>query len=223
MMSQPPTAAILDLKEVTAAELPAAVKDYAPDATGGLFISRKYLKTGRGDEILEGITAGAIDEMSYAYSAIKYDFETLNAGQLNELRIRNLREVRLWDTSDVLWGCNPATLADARAALEAGKNLPFEARMKAVLTGLQDLHTQLKEGRRNSEGDAALIKQIHALAVQLEPACCDGSEQGKGQAGDQQGKGQSRAATEPTVVQVDALTLAGHAVALAEIESLLNC
>jgi HK97 family phage prohead protease len=219
--SSPPTATVLALKEVTAAELPDSVKDYAPDATGGLFVSREYLKTTRGDEILEGIVKKAIDEMSYGYSPVKYDFETINPDTINELRIRNLREVKLWDTSDVLWGMNPATLADVNAALAAGKSAD------ALFKGLQDFLTHVKEGkagRRNSEADAALMKQMHALLIELEPTACvpDETDQaGKGQAGTQ---GEQGVAAAHVSAEADALLMAKHRVGLAEIEQLLiNC
>jgi HK97 family phage prohead protease len=212
--SNPPTAAILDIKEVSKDELPKEIFDYAPDAAGGLFVSRKYLKTPRGDEILEGIVNKAITEMSYGYSAIKYDFETINPDTLNELRIRNLREVRLWDTSDVLWGMNPATLADVNGALEAGKS------MDALFNGLKSFITDLKEGRRNSDSDRRRMTDIHALLVELEPAVCAVEEQAGKQAGTQ---GEQGVAVTQSA-EADALLLAKYRVAIAENENLLiNC
>lgn len=120
----PPTASINYVREIKARELPPAVLSYAPDATGGVEISRTYLDTPRGNEILTAITAGAIDEMSYAYVPIAYDYE-----ELDGKTIRNLRKVQIYDYSDVTWGMNPATvgsksdwkirpLADHASALE---------------------------------------------------------------------------------------------------------
>lgn len=213
--SNPPTAAILDLKEVGRDDLPKDIFDYAPEATGGLFVRRRYLKTQRGDEILEGIINEAITEMSYGYSAIKYDFETINANTINELRIRNLREVKLYDTSDVLWGMNYATVAAGGKALDE-KDLPLEA----LLAAFKTLQSDVKEGRRNSDKDAKAMKDIHDLLLSIEPSVCgEPGEKTAGTDGDQQ----SRAAA-TDVPDADALTLAKHAMALAEIESLLsNC
>ena len=84
-------------------ELPAEVLAKAPDATGGAEVTREYLTTERGDEILSGIVAGAINEMSYGYDAIKYSFENTPEGK----QVRNLQEVRLWDISDVTFGHEP--------------------------------------------------------------------------------------------------------------------
>ncbi|MCP9494072.1 MAG: hypothetical protein MSG64_06395 [Pyrinomonadaceae bacterium MAG19_C2-C3] len=211
--SNPPTAAILDLKEVTAADLPKEIFDYAPEATGGLYVKRQYLKTQRGDEILEGIVSSAISEMSYGYAAIKYDFETLNADTVNELRVRNLREVKLYDTSDVLWGMNYATVAASGKALDE-KDLPLEA----LLVAFKNLLTaEGKEGRRNSDKDIKAMQDIHQLLLEIEPAVCGVTDNGKQATTEAE---TSRAANEPTVV--DALTLAKHRVLLSEMETLLN-
>lgn len=107
-MAQPPIAAVKELKEIGRDELPEEIAKKWPEATGGLMVVRKYLDTPRGNEILEGIKGGAIGEMSFAYDALKYDFD-----EDKETRtvVRNLREVRLYETSDVLWGANPATVA----------------------------------------------------------------------------------------------------------------
>lgn len=106
-MSQPPIATVKELREVGRDELPDSVTKAWPDATGGLLVVRKYLDTPRGNEILRGIEAGAISEMSFAYDPLKYDFEPDKDG----MQIRNLRELRLWETSDVVWGMNAATVA----------------------------------------------------------------------------------------------------------------
>ena len=112
----PPTAMIKELKEVDAEELPDQVRAQYPEATGGLLVVREYLRTPRGDEILEGIKSGAINEMSFGYDAVKFDFEEAK-GDDRGVMVRNLREVRLWDTSDVNWGMNGATVAAKLAPL----------------------------------------------------------------------------------------------------------
>lgn len=104
----PPTAAIKELKEVRRQDLPEQLQDKYPEAKGGLLVVRKYLETNRGEEILQGLKEGAINEMSFGYDPIKFDFEELKD---EGIMVRNLREVRLWDTSDVTWGMNALTEA----------------------------------------------------------------------------------------------------------------
>lgn len=111
--SQPPTAAVRDIQEVGKADLPDDLKRKYPEATGGLMLVREYLNTPRADEILAGIQAGAINEMSFGYDPVKYDFEP--ADGKSDWQVRNLRELRLWDTSDVNWGMNEATVASKSA------------------------------------------------------------------------------------------------------------
>lgn len=103
---QVPTATIKDIQEVGKGELPKEVIQEFPEATGGLFVVREYLETPRGNEILTAIKAGAVNEMSFGYDVVKFDF-----GTLEDRSIRNLKEVMLYDTSDVTWGMNAATVA----------------------------------------------------------------------------------------------------------------
>lgn len=104
--SQPPLAVIRSLREIPAVELPEEVRAAYPEATGGLEVVREYLPTQRGDEVLAGLKSGAITEMSFGYDAVKFDLQSVEGKT-----VRNLREVRLWDVSDVNWGMNPATVA----------------------------------------------------------------------------------------------------------------
>ncbi|MGW8177385.1 MAG: HK97 family phage prohead protease [bacterium] len=129
-MTQPPIASITELREVGRGELPKDMKDKWPTAKGGLLVSRRYLDTPRGNEVLAGLKSDppAITEMSFAYDAVKFDYEEED-GAL----IRNLRELRLWDTSDVVWGMNPATVAQMKGAL------PF------VDQGVMEVETEWKE------------------------------------------------------------------------------
>jgi HK97 family phage prohead protease len=173
----PPIATIKALREVGREELPAEVLALAPEATGGAEVTREYLDTPRGNEVLEGIKSGAITEMSYGYDPVKMDFTVEGEGE-QQLRIRELREQRLYDVSDVLWGMNPATVGS-----KAG--LPLELIAQAMTA----YHEELKAGRRNATSDLKLINAIHAAAVALGCDECagiaDADESGKSRAGAQ--------------------------------------
>ncbi|CAK0775102.1 conserved hypothetical protein [Gammaproteobacteria bacterium] len=172
---QPPTAKILELKDVGKDDLPASVLERAPEAMGGLMVVREYLRTSRGDEILEGVKTGAINEMSFAYDAVKYDFEEIENDEGRGILVRNLREVRLFDTSDVNWGMNEATVASKNGKggmhlapyLEGYKEMlgeRYEILVKlADLTGSVIVPDALKAGRVLS--GANLEKLKNALAV----------------------------------------------------------
>ena len=107
----PPIANITDLREVSRDELPPVVLQEAPEAQGGLQVTRVYHETERAQEVLINLKAGVPLQMSFAYDAIKYDYEEKPGAKYEWERIRNLREVRLYETSDVLWGANDATVA----------------------------------------------------------------------------------------------------------------
>jgi hypothetical protein len=159
--NDPPIATIDDLYDVSAADLPPAVRLYAPDATGGVAVKRTYLDTPRGNEVLAGIKASAIREMSYAYDVTRWDYEKLPEGS-DDLPVRNIYAADLYDCSDVVWGMNPATSADGT------KGRPLVAHgdvVKAAITAyierVQDIKARReKEGRVFSQANYAALKEL---------------------------------------------------------------
>lgn len=129
-MGDPPIATIDKLFEVGKADLPAPVRLYAPDATGGVAVTRTYLETPRGDEVLAGLKAGALAEMSYAYEILRSD-EEKREGNDYIPPIRNIYEAELLDVSDVNLGMNPATSADG-----SKNGLPLSLEHDAVLAAV---------------------------------------------------------------------------------------
>lgn len=167
--SQPPIASIKELRELSRDELPPEVLEKAPDATGGLLVKREYYPGNPLSEwILAAIDAGDINEMSFAYDVVKSE-ETVEDTGLDDMPkryIRELKELKLYDTSDVNWGMNGATVAAGAKNLNS---LP----LGAILSHLQFHQTEIKAGSRNSASDAALIENIHAIAVDLGATCAE--------------------------------------------------
>jgi hypothetical protein len=137
----PPIAKIERIYEMERADLPAPVLLYAPDATGGVAVERTYLDTPRGNEVLAGLMAGAITEMSYAYEATKWDFEEIDG---EPLPIRNIYKADLYDISDVNWGMNPATSA---TGLKGQPIVVEHATVLAAVDGYIKRYQQLSELR----------------------------------------------------------------------------
>ena len=99
----------LSLREVGKDELPPTVLEEYPDATGGLWARTQFLMdTPEGKGVFTRIKEGAVDEFSYGYDALDYDYDTIKADG-EDIEVRNLRTMRLWEYSPVLWGMNPAT------------------------------------------------------------------------------------------------------------------
>lgn len=155
-----PTARILDLKEVGRNELPREVLDKAPNATGGLLVKREYVE-GVGDNAFNGIKSGAINEMSFGYDAVKHEMKSENG-----MEIRELKELRLYDTSDVLWGCNPATVAGGLKTFAETHNF------KALLQTDADIYFDLlpemvKVGRTISAANMEKLRGILSVLKEL--------------------------------------------------------
>lgn len=150
----PPIATIKSIRELTADELPEAIKGFAPDATGGAEVSREYLDTPSGNEILTGIKAGAITEMSYAYDVAEWKDTKTDAGEY----IREIYKMKLYDTSDVNWGMNPATLA-GKSGLLAG--LAFADHSQAVLAAVDEWIERAEEIKRLRETDGKRLSDRH--------------------------------------------------------------
>lgn len=147
---EPPIAKILELREVGASELPKELIAAHPTAVGGLYVKREYLDTPRANEVFTGIKAGVIDEGSIGYDSIKWDYE-----RQGDVPIRVLREVRLWDTSDVTWGMNPATA-----------NLKF-AGVGTDIQSLLTLADGFKAGRVLSAANLDMLKQAIASLTEI--------------------------------------------------------
>ena len=126
-MFSPAIAVIDELVEVGKEALPRELLKKFPDASGAMQVKRTYLNTPRGNEVLEGIKAGVPYEMSYGYDPIKVKYEERD-GQ----RVRILQEQKLWETSDVTWGANSATLA-SKAFAFAQQDPKFLEHLKALL------------------------------------------------------------------------------------------
>lgn len=162
----PPTASIKELREVTRDELPSEVLAKAPEATGGLLVRREYFKNDLANWILEAIDAGEINEMSFAYEIVQSSqvVEPLAEDPEKTRNITELRELKLFDLSDVLWGCNAATVA--AGAKDLGL-LP----LGVLASQLVMLDTELKAGRRNRGSDQKLLDLIHETSVSLGATC----------------------------------------------------
>ena len=166
--TEPPIAVIDELRDLARADLPSAVLAYAPDATGGTAVRRTYLDTPRGNEVLAGLTAGAISEMSYAYEVTRWDMEKPAEGS-RDLPTRNIYQATLFDCSDVCWGMNPVTSADGSKGMPlAMEYQTARAAVRSYTDRVERLAAlRAKEGRRFS---AATLGAIEDAVATLQDA-----------------------------------------------------
>lgn len=171
----PPVASIKELREVTREELPAEVIAKAPDATGGLLVKREYYDTELSNWILAAIDSGDVNEMSFAYSIVR----SAMVQEPNPLdpngdpeEICELQELKLLDCSDVLWGCNQATVTTGAKNFEV---LP----LGVIASQLMAFEAQIKAGARNAAADQKLLDLMHETCVKLGANCTPPEEEPK--------------------------------------------
>jgi len=98
----------LSLQEVGRDELPPALLDTHPEATGGVKATTQFLlDTPEGLGVFNRIKAGAVDEFSYGYDAVKVDYTTVDTKDGESTEARNLREVKLYEYSPVVFAMQP--------------------------------------------------------------------------------------------------------------------
>lgn len=166
----PPIGVPMEVSEKTIEELPPDAATFYrsqfPDATGVLLAKVRYLDTPRGNEVLAGIRAGAINENSIGFSTVNgktaYTVE-------NGKRIRELFEIKLWDLSPVNWGAN-----DATTNLKQIGPLQFsDDDLLTQVEALNPLLAELKEGRVLSEANLkrlrAAIESLQEIITTAEP------------------------------------------------------
>jgi len=101
---------LLAIREVGRDELPAEVLQEYPEATGGLEVTTQYLmNTPEGLGAFNRVAAGAVNEYSIGFDLVdRPEYRKMN-WRGKEINVRVLKQVRLWEVSDVIFGLNPAT------------------------------------------------------------------------------------------------------------------
>lgn len=150
----PPIASIKEIEEIGTEKLPDAVKLKYPEITGGLLVTREYYDNELSNWVLTAINNGDINEMSFAYEVVKASFsEEEIEGTGRTKYIREIHELKLYETSDVNWGMNAATVASLKG-LEFPKSIGmfFEESSKVLQS--------IKEGRELTPSDIVLLQQL---------------------------------------------------------------
>jgi HK97 family phage prohead protease len=171
----PPIASVKNVREVLREELPAKVLEWAPEATGGVEVTRKYYEDiPLSDWVFKGIQEGDITEMSYAYDIHEFAIKKLEDGK----EIRILNDVELYDVSDVNWGMNPAT-AGVKGLPVTGTT--FVQHSALVESTVEEFLARVKDRKnfRESEGRTLsdltrgrltkMVEEISSILVETQP------------------------------------------------------
>lgn len=117
------------LRELGYDELPDKLVARYPDAVGGAEImARFYPEEDEGSKaVYWRLKEELVSEWSFGYDALQVDFSTEQvAGK--EMQVRNLRQVRLWEVSPVLFGMNDATMTTGVKAVSPKRDFPIGPR-----------------------------------------------------------------------------------------------
>ncbi len=128
----------LEIRELGRNELPPAMLRQCPEATGGVYAKTQFLlNTPEGLGAFQRVKEGAITDWSFGYDAVIAEPVRETIGGVQKT-VRNLREVKLYEYSPVIWGMNEATTtisakdADSQGKTAGGAaDLPLAPRERA--------------------------------------------------------------------------------------------
>lgn len=104
----------ISMREVSRNDLPERIRKEFPDATGALkAVTQFLLNTPEGRGVFERLKSGAVDEWSIGYEPLDIDFSSREMPNGDEMTVRNLRTVKLYEYSPVLFAMNPATTTES--------------------------------------------------------------------------------------------------------------
>lgn len=133
----------LEIKEVTKKQLPDEITNEYPMATGGVYTKTQFLMdTPEGAGVFKRMKAGVIDEWSFGFMPVKFNYDKLDSeGKPDKdgTTIRIIEEIKLFEYSPVLWGANPAT------ATISAKDEDPEITLATIHEGIQELQEAVNQ------------------------------------------------------------------------------
>lgn len=113
---------VKELRELNRSQLPQELLTKYPEATGGAWGQFQFLlDTPEGAGTFSRIKNKAIQSWSFGYDAVDKDYSNVTKDG-KTVSARNLRSIRLWEVSPVLFPANEATTTtDAKALPSEGK------------------------------------------------------------------------------------------------------
>ena len=147
------------VQEIGRDALPPEVLAEYPEASGALQADTQFLiNTPEGKGVYDRLAAGAAYEWSIGYDAVSVGYEeAVRDGQ--KIRVRDLKEIRLWEYSVVCWGMNAGTATVAIKDRQGAKRATFREVFERALADI----------------DAGKDPVAIALATQKEMVAYDGA------------------------------------------------
>lgn len=114
------------IQEVGREGLPSEILDEYPEATGGVQATTQFfLDTPEGLGTFRRIKNGGITEWSYGYDPLDVKRDKIK-WRGEDLAVRHLKTVKLYEYSPVLWGMAESATLDAKAAATEDDDAPSE-------------------------------------------------------------------------------------------------
>jgi HK97 family phage prohead protease len=143
----------LDIHEVNRAQLPEEVRSQWPDATGGLYAKMQFmLDDPTSLAVFKRIDFGASNEYSIGLEIVDQDFSVIKTDEGNQ-RVRNIRQLALFDVSPVIWGANEATATTAVKGVTKFEDLPLAARGRLWEASAADQRVRAWAGAEDAPND----------------------------------------------------------------------
>jgi HK97 family phage prohead protease len=179
----------LEARELVRSELPDELLQRHPEACGGLWTRTQFLiDTPEGEGAFKRIKAGVLDEWSIGYDALDSDYSKITKDG-KEITVRNLRTIKLYEYSPVLWGMNAAT-ATLSAKEKPTEGKPYRAYEEGGVWRVYKLDENGEStgdplGEHETEEEAQA--QVRALYANEEDKCVRPTSRGEAQLDPQDG------------------------------------
>jgi HK97 family phage prohead protease len=175
------------MREISRNQLPQSVKDEYPEATGALWVTTQFLlTTPEGKGAFERLKMGAIDEWSIGYRALDVDFSAIEAPNGEEITVRNLRTIKLYEYSPVLFAMNPATTTETvKASDETLFGYPVVYIDDELIDNNKNDENEFifVAGKRNYYARLTEIKDENDMRAQTDEACEENENEIENEAG----------------------------------------
>jgi HK97 family phage prohead protease len=163
----------LEIREIPREDLPFELQSGFPEVSGGLYTKTQYLmNTPEGKGAFERIKAGAVDEYSFGYDAVQVDFDEVERGD-QKISVRNLRQVRLWEYSPVVFAMNAATATVG--VKDSVSTAPDDVEIEIDATAAEYLN-ELKATLDDLNNKLSALIKTAAPTAEAEPNADDGPQ-----------------------------------------------
>jgi HK97 family phage prohead protease len=163
----------LAFRELARAELPDTIKARLPEVTGGAWARVQFnMNTANGQDAFHLLHAGDVDEWSFGYDVLDADFSKATKNG-EEVTVRNLRTLKLWEISPVIWGMNQETTTTGTKQRESKPWNIFPEDEQFCVYQVDEEGNPVGESLGCHETEAEARAQVEALYANVDETTVD--------------------------------------------------